>query len=179
MKAELNAKFIQHLSNRKRTAAGFTLIELLVVILILGILVTVAIPNFLNQEVKAKQSEAKRNIALVNKGQNSYRAEKSFFASSFDILAIGGVSGGTTGTTHNYNYTIAGNSDTATIIATPNDSILKGYSGGAIYYNNSANLSVVSTVICEMQSPGTTAPALTTFSASGVTCTGLQTNLSI
>ena len=175
MKTELQAKFIQHLNNRKQNEAGFTLIELLVTILIVGILAAIALPSLLKQEVKAKQTEAKQNILLVRKSQSSYRAEKNQFASSFDILAIGSISGGATGTTTNFSYTIDGGQDTATIIASPSDSALKGYSGGVIRYDNAASQSVIGTVVCEMQNPGAVVPAVTTFGTNSVTCTGLQT----
>ncbi|MFN8950109.1 MAG: prepilin-type N-terminal cleavage/methylation domain-containing protein, partial [Aphanizomenon sp.] len=59
MKTELKAKFLQHLVGKKKDDQGFTLIELLVVIIIIGILSAIALPSFLNQAKKARQSEAK------------------------------------------------------------------------------------------------------------------------
>jgi len=125
MKTELQAKFLQHLAQKKKADEGFTLIELLVVIIIIGILSAIALPSFLNQANKAKQAEAQTYVGSINRGQQAYYLEKSMFGGLANLEL--GISN-----TANYNYssvaTGTGLNAVATTTAGPKG-VLKGYAG--------------------------------------------------
>jgi type IV pilus assembly protein PilA len=105
MKTELKAKFLQHILDKKKENEGFTLIELLVVIIIIGILSAIALPSFLNQANKAKQSEAKTYTGSMNRGQQAFYLEQNKFA---DQDNFGSLGLGIATQTSNYIYTING-----------------------------------------------------------------------
>ena len=162
MRPELQAKLLQHLHSKK-TEQGFTLVELLVVIVIIGILTAVALPNFMSQSAKAKQSEAKQYISAINRAQTYRRSYTSTFAANFEELAIGTMTGTGSSNTASFVYSMTGNAESGTAYATSRDSALKSYSAAILHYNNTENLPTIASGLCENSTPGSSAAAALTF----------------
>ncbi len=156
MKAELKAKFLQHL-NQKKKDEGFTLIELLVVIIIIGILSAIALPSFLNQANKGKQSEAKTYVGSLNRGQQAYFLENNAFASTITQVGIGIQ----TQTANYYYNTVPGGGGTGPNAYTVNFSSvvssapLRNY-GGKVYISTTGSSSDATSLafLCESTAAG-------------------------
>ncbi|MBF0224831.1 MAG: prepilin-type N-terminal cleavage/methylation domain-containing protein [Desulfobacterales bacterium] len=58
---------------------GFTLIELMITVAILGILAAIAIPNFMNYQLKSKAVEARVNLGGIKTCLEVYKSERDTY----------------------------------------------------------------------------------------------------
>ncbi|MFP5520330.1 MAG: type IV pilin protein [Bdellovibrionia bacterium] len=70
-------------SSRFSNTKGFSLVELMVVVAIIGILAAIAVPSVSKYMAKARQSEAKSNLASLYTSQKAFFAEYNTFDSRF------------------------------------------------------------------------------------------------
>jgi len=71
----------------KRTA--FTLIELLIVVAIIAILAAIAVPNFLQAQVRAKVSRAKSDLKALATALESYLVDYNKYPEPLDVYRTG------------------------------------------------------------------------------------------
>jgi len=166
MKTEFKTKFLQHLIEKKEDK-GFTLIELLVVIIIIGILSAIALPSFLNQANKARQSEARTYTGSANRAQQAFFSERNFFTTDINRLDLGIAS-----STDNYTYEVseagaAGTDQAILFFAHPeNTETLQAYVGGVqVGRTDTAGSGAATTLgkLCQSVAPSAANPTAVVF----------------
>lgn len=136
---------------RRSSNAGVIIISIFVGFIgLIFILSLIALPSFLSQANKAKQSEGRQYISSINKGQQAYYIEKEEFSYSISDLGIGIRT-----ETDNYSYDIEKIDPKAFVISTASakDSQLKSYAG-LVYVEDNTTKSM----ICETDEPSTSPP---------------------
>lgn len=70
---------------------GFTLIELLIVVAIIGILAAIAVPNFLNAQLRAKIARVESDLRALSVAIDSYRLDRNKYPPDWLGMGGGGV----------------------------------------------------------------------------------------
>jgi len=151
-----------------RNHKGFTLIELLVVVMISGALAAIALPSFLSQANKAKQTEAKLYVSTLNRAQQAYIMEHSQFTDNVGQL------GAPLPSSSNYTYAIAlgNNSDPYALnYAESQISTLRPYVGMAAIISPGAGDAITTAILCESETPSTGRAANPSYGLAAITCT--------
>jgi len=64
---------------------GFTLIELLIVVAIIGILAAIAVPNFLNAQIRAKVAQVQGDFKAISTAMEMYKIQFNSYPGDHDL----------------------------------------------------------------------------------------------
>jgi len=72
----------------KNNKSGFSLVELMVVVAIIGILATIAVPNFQRFQARAKQTSAKTELSGIYTAQKAFYVEYNTFTPDLQLAGF-------------------------------------------------------------------------------------------
>jgi prepilin-type N-terminal cleavage/methylation domain-containing protein len=99
------------MSASTRSKTGFTLIELIIVVIILGILASIGLIQFLKTIERGRSAEARKILGSIRAAQGTYRLENSAYTTDTALLTITFPTSCTS--THYFSYSLAADSATA------------------------------------------------------------------
>ena len=103
------------MSSRKK--AGFTLVEIMIVVLIIGILLAIAIPNFISARETSRAKSCVANLYQINSAKLQCSMDNRLAAS--DTTSKFYVDGTTASSTGNYQLVGGGNNSTTYLRRVP------------------------------------------------------------
>lgn len=68
-------------------SAGFTLVEIMIVVAIIGLLATIAIPNFVRARLKAQQSACINNLRQIDGAKQTWALENKASQTTIPTIA--------------------------------------------------------------------------------------------
>lgn len=184
--SSLEKKYQQNISygNYKLSQIrGLTLLELLMVIFMIAILFAIAWPAYLSFSTKARQTEARNTMGVVNRSQLGFYQEYSRFADSISELVFG-IPVVTDNYTYKNSYTggTPGLIDTTSIpaatflFANPQDpQAVKDYGAGVVLYSANGVVTLKS-IVCEEQLTATNIPLEVIDGSGSFSQGGMQLN---
>lgn len=102
-----------------RPLCGFTILELLIVVIIIGILATLAIPQYAKSTERAKCSQAEGILKSMHTAQFDYYADNLQYTSAVtDLESYTGAKFFSDGSNDDWAFTTTGGADTFTVTAT-------------------------------------------------------------
>ncbi|MEG4854114.1 type IV pilin-like G/H family protein [Microcoleus sp. B5-D4] len=139
----------------------------------IGVMNGIALPFYLTNTNRSKQSEAKQYVSSMNKAQQAHFAEKSAFATSVNALEIGIKT-----ETKNYKYSVRATKQTAFNYGVSKQPQLKSYVGGVFLLPvkkvepNAAKDGKITTIsiFCQADSLGPIKPAEPTYENGKLAC---------
>jgi prepilin-type N-terminal cleavage/methylation domain-containing protein len=75
-----------YVRRKRRGVRGFTLIELMISVAIIGLLASIAVPNFARWQAKSRRSEGFANLASLARAMKAYQAEHDEYP---DVITTG------------------------------------------------------------------------------------------
>lgn len=72
----------------KNSKSGFSLVELMVVVAIIGILATIAVPNFQRFQARAKQTSAKTELSGIFTAQKAFYVEYNSYTPDLQLAGF-------------------------------------------------------------------------------------------
>ncbi len=70
----------------RRVHEGFTLIELMVVMATLGVLLALAVPRYIDQVDRSRETVLRNNLAAIREGIDQFRADKDRYPAALQEL---------------------------------------------------------------------------------------------
>jgi len=115
-----------------KRSGGFTLLELIIVIIVVGILVAMALPQFTKVAERGRIAKAKTALDMFRKAEGIYFALSSFYTTTISALA-NEIPELTSVTDIDWSYTVTSASTTAFLATTTR--LTGEYSGCTININ--------------------------------------------